>query len=153
MGQAINLIKASFCIGGGTRPLPALPTHRCLETRLLNPARLEELLVRALDERADWIDHRRQHVAKLRWRSSEAETKLKRLYEVIEDGLVDKSDPSLKDRIGEPTAIRDQARDDAERTEARIERIAPAVTRKSLNELAMVRCRSGRGFWRRGGVL
>jgi hypothetical protein len=72
---------------------------------------------------------------------------LKRIYEAIENGMVDMGDQSLKDRIGELTAIRDQARDDAERTAAHIERVAPAITRKSLGEFARV----ARRKLRRGG--
>ena len=34
---------------------------------------------------------------------------MKRLYEAIENGVVDMADPSLKDRIAELSAVRDQA--------------------------------------------
>ena len=51
-----------------------------LEARLLNPERLEEMLEHVLEERGEWVDERRRHVAELRRRSSDAETKLKRVY-------------------------------------------------------------------------
>jgi hypothetical protein len=42
------------------------------------------------------------------------------------------ADPSLKDRIAELSAIRDQARADAERAAAELERVGPAITPESL---------------------
>ncbi len=45
-----------------------------------------------------------------------------RLYETIENGVADLSDPRLNDRVAELTAIRDQSRIDADRAVAEIER-------------------------------
>lgn len=42
-------------------------------------------------------------------RVAEAEAKLKRLHEAIENGIITATDPSLEDRIAELSAIRDQA--------------------------------------------
>jgi len=53
---------------------------------------------------------------------------LKRLYEAIENGVINASDPSLKDRIAELSAIRNQAQADAERATAALERLGPAIT-------------------------
>jgi hypothetical protein len=50
-------------------------------------------------------------------RASEAEAKLKRLYDATENGVAGVSDPPLKERVTELKAIRDQARADAERAE------------------------------------
>lgn len=123
---------------GITIPMPrldqAVADH--LETRLLDPARLEEMLGHILEQRGEWVEQRRQHVAELRRRATEAEAKLKRLYEAIENGLVNLGDQSLKDRIAELTAIRDQARGDAERAVAHIERIGPEFTRDTLRAFA-----------------
>lgn len=55
------------------------------------------------------------HITELNKRATEAEAKLKRLYEAIENGLINMADLSLKDRIAELTAIRDQAQADAAR--------------------------------------
>jgi hypothetical protein len=62
-------------------------------------------------------ERRTAHIAELRKRASEADAKLKRLYDAIENGIADLADPMLKDRVAELKAIRDQARADAERTE------------------------------------
>jgi hypothetical protein len=86
-----------------------------LESRLLDLARLRILLEQLLDRREDSMIERRQHVAEMASRATEAEAKLSRLYEAIENGLVDMGDPSLKARITELNAIREQARGDADR--------------------------------------
>jgi hypothetical protein len=56
------------------------------------------------EERAE---HRTVHIAELGKRASEADAKLKRLYNAIEHGVTDVSDLMLKDRITELKAIRD----------------------------------------------
>ena len=50
----------------------------------------------------------------------------KRLYDAIENGVADLSDPMLKDRIAELKAVRDQARTDAGRAQEAIERAGPS---------------------------
>lgn len=108
-----------------------------LEWRLLDPKRLEDLMDQILERRDEWVDQRRLHVADLERRATEAEARLKRLYDAIENGVIDVSDSSLKDRIAELTATRDQARGDAERAVAHIEKIGPAITPESLRAFAM----------------
>jgi len=73
----------------------------------------------------------------LRKRASEADAKLKRLYDAIENGIADVSDPVLKDRVTELRAIRDQARADAERAEDALERLGPSITPQALKTFAM----------------
>jgi hypothetical protein len=51
----------------------------------------------------------------LRKRATEVEAKLKRLYDAIENGIADVSNPMLKERVIELKSIRDQVRADAER--------------------------------------
>jgi site-specific DNA recombinase len=55
----------------------------------------------------------------LRRQVGDAESKLTRLYEAIENGLAELDDPNLKGRIAELKRIRDAARSDVERAEAR----------------------------------
>lgn len=107
-----------------------------LEDRLLEPKRLEALMEQLLDRRQEWADQRRGHVSELRKKATEAEAKLSRLYEAVENGLLSGSDGSLKERVDELTRIRDQARADAERVVASIERIAPKITAASLHRFA-----------------
>jgi hypothetical protein len=89
-----------------------------------------------LERRDEWVNQRRQHVADLERRASEAEAKLKRLYDAIENGVIDVSDPSLKDRIAELTVTRDQAKGDADRAVGHIEKIGPAITPETLRAFA-----------------
>jgi hypothetical protein len=53
----------------------------------------------------------------LRKRAAEAEAKLKRLYDAIENGIADVPDPMLKERITGLRSIGDHACADAERAE------------------------------------
>ncbi|UXC89487.1 MULTISPECIES: recombinase zinc beta ribbon domain-containing protein [unclassified Sphingobium] len=107
-----------------------------LEKRLLDTARLEGLMDQLLNRRDEWAAERRLHVAEMERRATEAEAKLTRLYEAIENGLVDIGDASLKTRIAELTAIRNQARGDAERAVTHIERIGPEITPHTLGTFA-----------------
>ena len=59
-----------------------------------------------------------------------------RLYETIENGVADLTDPRLKDRVAELTAIRDQSRLDADRAAAEIEKAGPALTPQTLATFA-----------------
>jgi DNA invertase Pin-like site-specific DNA recombinase len=115
---------------GRTVPMEKLDTLVAdhIEHRLLQPARLEKILSSVLDRREDRAERRTTHIAELRKRATEADAKLKRLYDAIENGVTDLSDLMLKDRIAELKAIRDQARADAERAEGAIERQGPSIT-------------------------
>ena len=123
-----------------------------LEWRLLDPARLTTMMDQLLERREEWNERRRGHIAELRKRAAEAEAKLKRLYEAIENGVVDMADPSLKDRIAELTAVRDQAQADAERATSAVERLGPAITSDSLRRFALAarrKLRNEDGTYRR----
>ncbi len=89
-----------------------------LEERLLDPARLEEILAAVLDRRQERSERRGEHIAELNKRATETDLRLKRLYDAIERGVADLDDPDLKDRIADLKATRDQARIDAERAAA-----------------------------------
>ena len=123
-----------------------------LEWRLLDPARLTTMMDQLLERREEWNERRRGHITELRKRAAEAEAKLKRLYEAIENGVVDMVDPSLKDRIAELTAVRDQAQADAERATSAVERLGPAITSDSLRRFALAarrKLRNEDGTYRR----
>jgi site-specific DNA recombinase len=88
----------------------------------------------------------------LRKRAAEAEAKLKRLYDAIESGIADLTDPMLKDRITELKAVRDQARADAERAQEAIDRTGPTITPQILKTFARQtrrRMRTENGGYRR----
>jgi site-specific DNA recombinase len=122
------------------------------EQRLLQRERLERLLSHVLDRRKDRAERRKSHIADLRKRAAEADAKLKRLYDAIENGIANLSDPMLKDRIGELKATRDQARLDAERAQEAINRGGPSITPQALKMFARTahkRMRTENGGYRR----
>jgi site-specific DNA recombinase len=107
-----------------------------IEHRLLHAKRLEQILSRVLYRRKERAERRTAHIAELRKRAAEAEAKLKRLYDAIENGIADVSDPMLKERVNELKAIRDQARADAERASGALDRLGPSVTPQALKTFA-----------------
>ena len=86
-----------------------------LEDRLLDPARLEEILAAVLDRQQERGVRRCDHIAELNKRATEADLRIKRLYDAIESGIADLDDPDLKERIANLKALRNQARVDADR--------------------------------------
>ena len=139
---------------GRTVPMHRLDTLVAdhIERRLLQPARLEHILSSVLDRRQERAERRASHIAELRKRAAEADAKLKRLYDAIENGIADLTDPLLKDRVTELKAVRDQARADAERAEGAIERLGPSITPQALRTFARQarrRMRSESGGYRR----
>lgn len=107
-----------------------------LESELLDPERLEPLIAPLLFHRDAWADRRRTHVAELRERAADAETKLRRLYEAVENGVLVASDRMFRERVAELGAIRDQAEADAERIAGMVDRTGPTVTAQDLHRMA-----------------
>jgi site-specific DNA recombinase len=139
---------------GRTVPMDKLDTLVAdhIDRRLLQPARLEQILSSVLDRREERAERRTAHIAELRKRAAEAEAKLKRLYDAIENGVADLADPMLKDRIAELKAVRDQARADAERAQEAIDRAGPSITPQALKTFARQarkRMRTENGGYRR----
>src|SRR5499426_84266 len=91
-----------------------------IKREFLDPSRLEIVLSAVLDRRQERGERRREHIAELNKRAAETELRLKRLYDAIEAGVTDLDDPALKDRIEGLRAIRDQAKADSERAQARL---------------------------------
>ncbi|MDT0496483.1 hypothetical protein RM530_03770 [Algiphilus sp. W345] len=108
-----------------------------LEDRLLQPERLETIQATVLDRRQERSERQREHIAELNRRAAESEARLKRLYDAIEAGVADLDDPALKDRIDGLKAIRDQAKADAERSQAMLQNSgSKAVTPQMLSKFA-----------------
>ena len=123
-----------------------------LEERLLAPERLEELLAGLLKRREEHAEHLKGRIAELRKQAADAEAKLTRLYEAIENGLAEMDDSNLKGRIVELKRIRDAARADADRAENRGEgddnRVTPELLRRfGVEARKKIRDREG-GFRR-----
>ncbi len=116
-----------------------------LEDRLLDPERLEEVLAAVLDRREERSDRRRVLANELAKRAAEADVRVKRLYDAIESGVADLSEPALKERITELKATRDQAQVDAERATIALENVGQAITPDSLRRFAQTARRRMRG--------
>jgi site-specific DNA recombinase len=119
-----------------------------IEDRLLQPDRLEEVLASVLDRRHERTERRQEHIAELNKRAAETDLRLKRLYDAIESGVADLSDPALKDRI---TDLKAQV--DAERAQAMLENsgnqaVTPTAVRR-FAEVARQRIRLDGGGYRR----
>jgi site-specific DNA recombinase len=126
-----------------------------LQRRLLHADRLEVLLGNVLDRRSEWVERRRSHVTELRQRATAASAKLVRLYEALEEGIADTRDQDLKDRMRELATARDEARADADRAEAAIEKLGPMLTPERLQTFAQAtkeRLRAEDGSYRREHV-
>jgi site-specific DNA recombinase len=123
---------------GRTVPMDRLDTLVAdhIERRLLQPARLAEILSSVLRRREDRAERRATHIAELLRRAAEADAKLRRLYDAIENGVADLADPMLKSRVAELKAVRDQARADAERAAVAIEHAGPSITPRVLKTFA-----------------
>ena len=107
---------------------------------LLNPEQLEPLMAPLLVHRDAWADRRRAHVAELRERAADAEAKLRRLYEAVENGILAAADRMFRERVAELGAIRDQAEADAERIAGMVDRTGPTVTAQDLHRMAADIC-------------
>ena len=113
------------------------PCASHLEKRLLNPARLEEILSTVLDGRQERSERKQAHIAELNKRATETDLRLKRLYDAIESGVANLDDPELKDRIAALKATRDQARVDADRATASLDNSSQkSITPQMLSKFA-----------------
>ena len=107
-----------------------------VEQRLLDMRRITVLLESLLDRRAERADNERGRVTELRRQAADAEGKLTRLYAAIESGLADLEDANLKGRLAELKQIRDAARADADRAEARLSGVHATPTPEQVRALA-----------------
>jgi hypothetical protein len=117
-----------------------------LEERLLDPARLEEVLSIVLDRRQERAERRASHATELRKKAAEADARLKRLYDAIESGVADIEDQSLKERIAELRALKSQAQVDAERATIALDAVGAEITPAKLRTFADAARRRLRGL-------
>jgi DNA invertase Pin-like site-specific DNA recombinase len=80
-----------------------------LETQLLCPPLLTELMADLIDHTDQGAKQHRRRELDLRKRMETAELRLARLYAAVEAGVLDADDPQLKDRIAELKRRRDKA--------------------------------------------
>jgi site-specific DNA recombinase len=107
-----------------------------MEERLLEPDRLEGLLSGLLRRREEQAERQKGRIAELRKQAADAEGKLTRLYEAIENGLAELDDSNLKGRITELKRIRDAARADADRAEGQGNEPDAQISPEALSRFA-----------------
>ena len=123
-----------------------------IENRLLAPDRVVELLNGVLERRTKQADDYRESIARLRRQAADADAKLTRLYDAIENGLADTGDENLKGRLKELRTVRDAARSDADRAEARAGDRSSDITEDAIRHFAgeaKRRMRTADGGYRR----
>ncbi|WQP05272.1 recombinase family protein (plasmid) [Sinorhizobium meliloti] len=76
---------------------------------LLTPARVGSLLAKLMERQTARETDHTQRLTALREKLAESERRLGRLYEIIENGMADPSDPTLKERIAAVKTERDIA--------------------------------------------
>lgn len=102
-----------------------------LERQLLQSDRLCMLMGNVLDRRHDWAERRRSHVGELRKRAAEAASSM----------LRSKTGWSATEPMGSRTgseswAIKVEAKADADRAEAAIEKLGPMITPEAIQRMA-----------------
>lgn len=124
-----------------------------IEQRLLDPARLTEILIAMLDGRREREAEQQQLVADLNKKSAEAQQKLSRLYQAIENGVADMDDADFAQRVSALKLARDQANVEAERASNALEAAtSKAITADLLGEFVdrvRARLRGTSGKYRR----
>ncbi|MCJ1901234.1 MULTISPECIES: recombinase family protein [Paracoccus] len=80
-----------------------------LADQLLTPERVEKLLAGLMERQTARDADHGQRLTALRGKLADAEDRLKRLYQAIENGIADSADPTLKDRIAAIRTERDIA--------------------------------------------
>ena len=123
-----------------------------IENRLLEPDRIVGLLSGVLQRRTKQADEYWESIARLHRQATDADAKLTRLYDAIENGLADMGDENLKGRLKELRTVRDAARSDADRAEARVGDRSSEITEDSIRRFAgeaKRRMRTADGGYRR----
>jgi site-specific DNA recombinase len=106
--------------------------------RVLEPIRLGEMLqayVRAGSERED---QNRERLAKLRHGHKEVEAAIARLFELVENGLMDAEDPALRERLIGLKLRRDELAKDASDLHRHIASGAPQITPDKIGKVAVL---------------
>ncbi|MCV0387187.1 MAG: recombinase family protein [Nitrobacter sp.] len=81
-----------------------------LNASLFTPERVRAILGGLMARQASRSEDHAQRLTALQKKVSDCESRLSRLYEAIENGIADGSDPTLKDRLTSLKAERDQAK-------------------------------------------
>ena len=109
-----------------------------LARRILDPERLHELLDAYVKSAATREDQAREKVSKLRQAHKEAEAAITRLLELIEKGVMDADDASLRDRLVGLKLQRDELGREISDWQKWLASGDPAITPEKVDRLAVL---------------
>jgi hypothetical protein len=107
-----------------------------LADKLFTPERLEVILVAFMARSAQANTHRREQLQHARRAATEAQGKMSRLPELVEQGVMEASDPDLKKRLEAVKAARKVAEDRVHLLSATETTATTALTCSALTKLA-----------------
>jgi hypothetical protein len=107
-----------------------------LADKLFTPERLEVILAAFIQRSAETDAHRREQLQHARRAFTEAQGKITRLLELVEQGLMEASDPDLRGRLEAAKAARNAAEDRVRLLSAAGTSARTAITSAALTKLA-----------------
>ena len=110
-----------------------------LADELFTPERVESLLTGLMQRQAGREEDNAGRMTALRAKLAEAQVRLNRLYQAIESGIADPSDPTLKDRVAAIKSERDLAKVTLERAAAEMNPAARITQEKIAAFVEMMR--------------
>lgn len=105
-------------------------------SRVLQPDHLHALLAGYLKSASSRADESRDRLSRMRKAHQEAEAAIVRLLGLVEKGLMEAEDPSLKDRLVGLKVQRDELAQDIAELQKRIRSGEPAITPAKIEKLA-----------------
>lgn len=105
-------------------------------SRVLQPDRLRQLLEAYLKSAASRFDENKERLGQMRQAHKEAEAAIVRLLELVEKGLMEAEDPSLKERLIGLKVRRDELAQDISERQKRATSGEPVVTPAKIEKLA-----------------
>jgi hypothetical protein len=107
-----------------------------VSSRILQPDRLRLLLEAYLKSTASRADETKERLSQMRQSHKEAEAAIMRLLELVEKGLMEAEDPSLKERLIGLKVRRDELTQDIGDLQKRVTSGEPVVTPAKIEKLA-----------------
>lgn len=133
-----RLKEGPFGCAGLRMPMDKLDgiVMREVTMRILHPERLQALLEDYLRTALEREDRNRDQLRQLRQGHKDAEAGLARLLELVEKGLIDAEDASLRERMVALRFRRDELSQEISDLTRRLEAAEPSVTSRKVEELA-----------------
>lgn len=104
--------------------------------QVLKPDRLHRLLDAYVESDNERSDQHRERLSRARQDYKEAEAAITRLLALVEKGLMDAEDPSMRERLVGLKLRRDELASDIAEMQKRINDGAPTITREKIEKLA-----------------